>query len=92
MSIFCRLLRKHYWGTPHREADNRLIQVCYECGAARPASELYNEVSLANSLAPRRVKVDEAVRQQLAAEPMVVIGSTGPLGGIDYKGNLSLVK
>jgi hypothetical protein len=26
----------HYWGVPHvRSADNRLIQVCYECGAER---------------------------------------------------------
>ncbi len=92
MSIFCRLLRKHYWGTPHREADDKLVQVCYECGAARPASELYNEVSLANSLASRRVKPNEAAMQQLVAEPIVVIRSTGPLAGIDYKGNLSLVK
>lgn len=26
----------HYWGIPHpRTCDNRLIQVCYECGAER---------------------------------------------------------
>ena len=26
----------HYWGVPHpRSVDNRLIQVCYECGAER---------------------------------------------------------
>ena len=26
----------HYWGVPHaRNTDNRLIQVCYECGAER---------------------------------------------------------
>jgi hypothetical protein len=26
----------HYWGVPHpRTIDNRLIQVCYECGAER---------------------------------------------------------
>ncbi|MFP5261930.1 MAG: hypothetical protein ACLGJB_08505 [Blastocatellia bacterium] len=26
----------HYWGVPHpRSTDNRLIQVCYECGAER---------------------------------------------------------
>ena len=26
----------HYWGVPHtRITDNRLIQVCYECGAER---------------------------------------------------------
>lgn len=43
MSFFCRLSRRHYWCTPHRSADNRLIQVCYECGAERPARELHNE-------------------------------------------------
>jgi len=26
----------HYWGVPHpRVRDNRLIQICYECGAER---------------------------------------------------------
>ena len=46
MSFFCRLTRRHYWCTPHRSAaDNRLIQVCYECGAERLASELSNEIS-----------------------------------------------
>jgi hypothetical protein len=26
----------HYWGVPHpRSVDNKLIQVCYECGAER---------------------------------------------------------
>jgi hypothetical protein len=26
----------HYWGLPHeRPSDNRLIQICYECGAER---------------------------------------------------------
>jgi hypothetical protein len=44
MSFFCRLSRRHYWCIPHRTADNRLIQVCYECGAERPARELHNEV------------------------------------------------
>jgi hypothetical protein len=30
------LLHKHYWGTPHYVADdNRLIQICYECGKER---------------------------------------------------------
>ncbi|HXG93386.1 MAG TPA: hypothetical protein VNN73_13650 [Blastocatellia bacterium] len=43
MSIFCRLTGRHYWCTPHRSADHRLIQVCYECGAERPVRELHNE-------------------------------------------------
>jgi hypothetical protein len=43
MSFFCRLSRKHYWCTPHRSADRRLVQVCYECGAERPAHEFHDE-------------------------------------------------
>ncbi len=46
MSFFCRLTRKHYWCTPHRSADKRLIQVCYECGAERPARELHDDFAL----------------------------------------------
>jgi len=49
MSFFCRLSRKHYWCTPHRSADNRLIQVCYECGSERPARELHKEVATEHS-------------------------------------------
>lgn len=44
MSFFCRLSGKHYWCIPHRSVDNRLVQVCYECGAERPARELHKEV------------------------------------------------
>jgi hypothetical protein len=44
MTLFCRLSRKHYWCIPHRSADNSLVQVCYECGAERPARELHNEI------------------------------------------------
>jgi len=43
MSFFCRLSRKHYWCTPHRSADKRLVQVCYECGAERPVSDFQDE-------------------------------------------------
>jgi hypothetical protein len=43
MSFFCRLSRRHYWCTPHRSEDQRLIQVCYECGAERPVRELHKE-------------------------------------------------
>jgi hypothetical protein len=49
MSFFCRLSRRHYWCTPHRSSDKRLIQVCYECGAERPARELVDD------LAPERL-------------------------------------
>ena len=43
MTFFCRLSRRHYWCTPHRSEDQRLIQVCYECGAERPVRELHKE-------------------------------------------------
>jgi hypothetical protein len=43
MSFFCRLSRKHYWCTPHRSADGRLIQYCYECGSERPAREFHDD-------------------------------------------------
>jgi hypothetical protein len=43
MSFFCRLSRRHYWCTPHRSEDQRLIQVCYECGSERPVRELHKE-------------------------------------------------
>ena len=43
MTLFCKLSRKHYWCTPHRSEDQRLVQVCYECGAERPARELHTE-------------------------------------------------
>jgi hypothetical protein len=43
MTLFCKLSRKHYWCTPHRSEDHRLVQVCYECGAERQARELHTE-------------------------------------------------
>ena len=46
MSFFCRLSRRHYWCTPHRSADKRLVQVCYECGAERPAREIQDEFAM----------------------------------------------
>lgn len=45
MTFFCRLSGRHYWCTPHRSSDKKLIQVCYECGAERPASELVDELA-----------------------------------------------
>jgi hypothetical protein len=36
MSIRDWLYHRHYWGIPHRRAvDNRMIQICYECGKER---------------------------------------------------------
>jgi len=60
MSFFCRLSRKHYWCTPHRSADKRLVQVCYECGAERPAREFHDEIAaerLNHSLTAARTAV-----------------------------------
>ncbi len=42
-SFFCRLSRRHYWCTPHRSEDHRLVQVCYECGGERSVVELHKE-------------------------------------------------
>jgi len=46
MSFFCRLSRKHYWCTPHRSADKRLVQVCYECGAERPVHDFQDDFAI----------------------------------------------
>ena len=45
MSFFCRLSRKHYWCIPHRSVDKRLVQVCYECGAERPAHDFQDDLA-----------------------------------------------
>ncbi|HKG20263.1 MAG TPA: hypothetical protein VKC34_00075 [Blastocatellia bacterium] len=92
MSIFCRLLRKHYWGTPHRASGDRLVQVCYECGAERPASDLYKEVAHWHSCEPRTGRMNKVIKRQLAEEPVAVVVSTGQVVGSEFKGNLSLVK
>jgi hypothetical protein len=69
MSLFCRLSRRHYWSTPHRAEDRRLVQVCYECGAERPARELHNEIaaeSLNHSIASARIEMARLSEQQSA--------------------------
>jgi hypothetical protein len=36
MSIRDWFYHRHYWGIPHRRvSDNRMIQICYECGKER---------------------------------------------------------
>jgi hypothetical protein len=62
MTLFCKLSRKHYWCTPHRSQDHRLVQVCYECGAERPARELHTE------------ELPEGVYRTLAAATMNLTG------------------
>jgi len=64
MSLFCRLARRHYWCTPHRSSDRRLIQVCYECGAERPAREILDDLAperLNHSLASARSRMSSSV-------------------------------
>jgi len=68
MSFFCRLSGRHYWCTPHRSADHRLVQVCYECGAERPARELLDD------LAPERLNHSLAsARNQMARASAALI-------------------
>jgi hypothetical protein len=36
MSMRELILHKHYWSIPHgRQADNKIIQICYDCGKER---------------------------------------------------------
>ncbi|MFL6213468.1 MAG: hypothetical protein ACJ74J_06180 [Blastocatellia bacterium] len=63
MTLFCKLSRKHYWCTPHRTDDRRLVQVCYECGAERPARELHIE-EVPAGLAARPVKGERPLRHR----------------------------
>lgn len=75
MTLFCKLSRKHYWCTPHRTEDRRLVQVCYECGAERPARELHAEV-LPAGITARPAKIERPLRhrkdQQVAISQTVL--------------------
>jgi hypothetical protein len=62
MTLFCKLSRKHYWCIPHRSEDNRLVQVCYECGSERPARELHTE------------ELPEGVHRTLATATIILTG------------------
>ena|ERR1041384_2524355 len=85
MSFFCRLSRKHYWCVPHRSADRRLVQVCYECGAERPAHEFHDNLAverLSHSLASAKLEVAnlsapralDNVSQTVASQERVAVG------------------
>ena len=68
MSFFCRLSRRHYWCIPHRSSDKRLVQVCYECGAERPARELQDDFAAErfnHSLAVAKTQVAKISSQLL---------------------------
>ena len=69
MSFFCRLSRKHYWCTPHRSADRRLVQVCYECGAERPAHDFQDDLA------------KERLNQSLISARSEVVKLESPLRG-----------
>jgi hypothetical protein len=75
MSLFCKLSRRHYWCTPHRSADHRLVQVCYECGAERPARELHDDFAFerfSHSLSSARAEVKKL------SPPRAIEGSSTP--------------
>lgn len=43
----------HYWGIPHtRSTDNRLIQICYECGAERKVRIELRQLPLDEGMSP----------------------------------------
>jgi hypothetical protein len=82
MSLFCRLSRRHYWCTPHRSADRRLVQVCYECGAERPASEIEDDFAVerfSHSRASARTQVEKlssprVVEETSASQERIAVG------------------
>ena len=85
MTLFCRLSRKHYWCTPHRSADNQLVQVCYECGAERIARELHDELfteRVNHSIAAAKTglarlsaqRIDDDPPQRVISEPRIAVG------------------
>jgi hypothetical protein len=71
MSFFCRLSRKHYWCTPHRSADKRLVQVCYECGAERPVPGFQDDLAIErfnHSLASAKAEASKLSSARVAEE------------------------
>jgi len=87
MSFFCRLSRRHYWCTPHRSSDKRLVQVCYECGAERPAREFHDDFAserLAHSLVSARTeaakfsarRMNEESLNNSASQERIAVGQT----------------
>ena len=95
MSFFCRLSRRHYWCTPHRLADNQLVQVCYECGAERVARELHDEIlteRVNHSVAAAKAGLASLSRQRLADEAKSVMGERPIAVGQSIIGKFTLVK
>ena len=97
MSFFCRLTRRHYWCTPHRSAaDNRLVQVCYECGAERVARELNNEIAtewIKHSIASAKAEMANLAAQHSAERAAPQAASAEPIAvGQRRTGKLFVVK
>src|SRR4051794_4908432 len=96
MTLFCRLSRKHYWCTPHRTADNRLMQVCYECGAERPARELHDEIFIertAHAVAAAKVGLAKLSAQRIDDEPpQRVVNESRVAVGQGFARKFTLVK
>lgn len=72
MSFFCRLSRRHYWCTPHRSADKRLVQVCYECGAERPVSGFQDDFAIErfnHSVASAKAEAAKISSSRMVEEP-----------------------
>ncbi len=96
MKLFCRLSRKHYWLTPHRSTDNRLVQMCYECGAERTlngfedngATERLNEM-----LASARTDLAKMSSERRYQSSQTQIETVEPIRASDVRLRvLSLVK
>ena len=82
MSFFCRLSRKHYWCTPHRSADGRLVQFCYECGSERPAQEFHDDFAaerLTLRLANAKTEANRMSSAYLTDSPAVIPEEAEPI-------------
>jgi hypothetical protein len=97
MTLFCRLIRRHYWCTPHRSADNRLVQVCYECGAERLVRELHDEIfteRVNHSLAAAKSSLASLAMQHMEQEPQqrMINGTRIAVGQQVHARKFTLVK
>jgi hypothetical protein len=95
MSFFCRLSGKHYWSIPHRSADKRLVQVCYECGAERPIPELRDEIAIErfnHALASAKAEVSKLSTSPVLEEAIQRSTQERIAMGQRRTGNLLLLK
>ena len=95
MTLFCRLSRRHYWSIPHRSADNRLVQVCYECGAERVARELHDEIFIErvnHSIAAAKTGLAMLSAQRMGDESQQVMSERRIAVGQGHSRKFTLVK